>query len=93
MHHIDFKEIINKRVWRKSKRVNMPSNRRLIDSKNFFKKKSDGKFRARLVARVHTKITGVDFTQNYSPVVTDVTLCVILIMWLINNWYSHSIDF
>ena len=69
----------------------MPPNRRLIDSKWVFEKKSDGKFRARLV-RGHTQITGVDFTYNYSLVVTDVKICVILLIWLINKWYYQTID-
>ena len=30
--------------------------------------------------------------QNYSPLVTDVTLRVILVMWLINIWYSETLD-
>ena len=38
------------------------------------------------------KSTGVDSTKNYSPVVTDVTLRVILFMWLINKWDSETID-
>ena len=70
----------------------MPPNRGLVDSKWVFRKKSDSRFRARLVARGHNQIPGVDFTQNYSPVVTDVTLCVILLMWFINKWDSQTID-
>ena len=69
----------------------MPPNRCLIDSKWVFKKKSDGQFWARLLAQGHTQISGLEFTQNYSPVVTDATLCVILLMWLINKWYSQNI--
>ena len=84
--------MINKGVWRESKRGNMPPNRRKIDSKLVFKKKRGGQFRARLVAWGYTEITGVDFTKTYSPVFTDVTLCIILIMWLVNKWDSQNID-
>ena len=45
----------------KIQKENMPQNRRLIDSKWVFNNKSDGQFRARIVARGHTKIPGVDF--------------------------------
>ena len=55
-------------------------NRRLTDSKRVFKKKRDAQFGARLVLWSHTKIPGVDFTKNYSQVVTDITLNVILLM-------------
>ena len=54
--------MINKRVWRKYKSENMPPNRGLVDSKWVFRKKSDSRFRARLVARGHNQIPGVDFT-------------------------------
>ena len=47
---------------------------------------------ARIVVRGYTQIPGVGFTKNYSPVVTDVTLCIILLVWLINNWDSQNID-
>ena len=46
----------------------------------------------RLVALGYNQITGVNFTKNYSPVVTDITLHFILLMWLINKWNSYTID-
>ena len=91
IHQKDFKDMINKKVWRKYKRGNMPPNRRLIDSKWVFKKKSGGQFRASIVARGHTQIPWVGFTYKYSPAVTDVTLYVILLMWLIKKWYYQTI--
>ena len=54
--------------------------------------KRDGRFRERLVARGYTQIPGVDFTENYSPVVTEVTLSIILLMRLINKWDSQTIE-
>ena len=87
-----FKEMINMGVQRKSKRRNIPPNRRLIDSWWLFKKKIDGRFRARLVGCGYTQVPGIDFTENYSPVVTDVTLHIMLLMWLIKKWDSHTID-
>ena len=83
--------MINKGEWRESKRGNMPPNRRKIDSKLVFKKKRYGQFRARLVARGYNLIVRGEFTKNYSPVVTDVTLCIIIIIWFINKWYSLTI--
>ena len=69
----------------------MPPNKRITESKWVLKKKIDIKFRARLVVWGYNQIPGVDFTNNYSPVVTDVTLYVILLMWLLNKLYSHNI--
>ena len=72
--------MISKGVWRKSKRINMPTNRRLIDSKWVFKNKIYGQFRACLVPQGYTQITGVDLTKNYSSAFNDVTLSIILLM-------------
>ena len=83
--------MINKGVWRKHQRRNMPPNRYLIDSKRAFKNKLYGRFRTRLVAQGYTQIPVLYFTNNFSPVVTDVTIRVILLMWLINKWYYKTI--
>ena len=44
-----------------------------------------GQFMACLVVRSYTQIPVVDFTTNYSPVATDVTILAILIMRLIKK--------
>ena len=70
----------------------MPPNRCLIDSKWVFKKKRYGQFRALLVGQGYTQVPGIDFTKNCLPVVTDVTLRVILPMWFIKKWDYQTID-
>ena len=72
----------------KTRKKNMPPNRRLIDSKLVFMKKIYGQLWPRLVAWGYPQIPGINFTKNYSPVVTDFILRVILLMWLINKWDS-----
>ena len=84
--------MLNKGVRRKSERRNTPPNKRLIESKLVFKKKRDGQFRLNIVVLGYTQISGVDFNKNYSSVVNDVTLRIILIIWLVNKWDSHTID-
>ena len=73
--------MINKGVWRFLNRINMPPNRRLIDSKLVFKNKRDGIFRAFLAAWGYTQIPGVDFTENHSPMITDITKGAVLLAW------------
>ena len=68
-------------------------NRHLIDPKWVFNKKRNGQYRAHLVSWGYTQIKGVYLTKNYSPVINDITLCAILLMWLINKWYSQTVDF
>ena len=61
----------------------VPKGRKLIDSKWVFKKKRDGRFRSRLVALGYTQNPGVDYTDNYSPVISDTAMRICLIIWLI----------
>ena len=58
------KDMINKGVWRKSKRRNTRPNRCLIHSKWVFRKKRDDQFSACIVTRGYTQIPVVDFTGN-----------------------------
>ena len=48
-----------------------------------FEIKQNGVFRARLVACGYSQIPGQDFGDIYSPVVNDVTVCLLIVMPLI----------
>ena len=56
------------------------------------KKKIYGPFRARLVRWGYTQILGVYLSDYYSPVVTDVTLNIMVLRWLINKRDYKTID-
>ena len=60
-----------------------PMGRRLIGSEWVFKLKRNGVCRSRLIALGHTQMPGVDFTDNFSAVVQDVTPRTALTMWLV----------
>ncbi len=57
-----------------------------------FKVKRNGVFRARLVALGYSQIPGVDYTDNFAPVINDITYRIVLLNWLINDWDSEVID-
>ena len=63
----------NKKVWKNIHKTDLPNDRRLIGCKWVFKIKRDGTYRARLVALGYSQVPGVDFTDNFTPVVDDVT--------------------
>ena len=65
-------------VWRHVKRNDCPNDHRLVGFRLVFKVKRNGVYRARLVAKGFSQITGVDFTDNYSTVVNDVTFRVVV---------------
>ena len=60
-------------VWRQIKKKEVPSDRRTIGSKWGFKRKRDGRYRARLCGLGYTQVAGVNFYGNFAPVVNDVT--------------------
>ena len=72
-------------VWRHVKRNDHPNDRRLVGCRWVFKVKRNGVYRARLVAKGFSQIPGVDFTDNYSPVVNDVTFRTVVARMIIEN--------
>ena len=79
-------------VWRKVKRSEMPENKRCVRYKWVFAIKRDGTFRARLVACGYSQIAGVDFTENFAPVINDVSYRVLLIKQMIEGLKCFLID-
>jgi len=73
-----------RKVWKVIKKADMPKNRRCVKSKWVFDIKRSGTFKVRLVACGYTQVPGVDFTDSYAPVITDVSwriLIVAMLMW------------
>ena len=79
-------------VWRHVKRNDCPNDRRLVGCRWVFKVKRNGVYRARLVAKGFSQIPGVDFTDNYSPVVNDVTFRVVGARMIIENMKGKVVD-
>lgn len=72
------RDMIAKGVWRNQKKINVPTNRRLVKNKWVFKIKQGGKYRARLCALGYTKVGGEDYTDNFAPVICDETFRMVL---------------
>ncbi len=88
----EFADMKKRKVWRKIKRIDMPTDRRCVKSKWVFLSKRDGRFRARLVACGYSQIPGVDYTDNYAPVINDVTYRIMLICEIVWKLTSKIID-
>jgi hypothetical protein len=88
----EFKHMIEKKVWRKVKRRDIPTGRRLIGNKWVFLIKRDGRHRARLVALGYSQIPGVDYTDNFAPVANDVTFRVALVRLMQENLSYMQMD-
>ena len=88
----EFKDMINRNVWRYAKINRIPQNRRLIGNKWVFKKKRNGVYRARMVALGYAQIPGVDHKDNFSPVVSEIAFRTILILGMIYEWDFEIVD-
>ena len=88
----EFRDMINKNVWRYAKINRIPQNRRLIGNKWVFNKKRNGIYRARLVALGYAQVPGVDHKDNFAPVVTEIAFRTLLMMGLMYNWDFEIVD-
>ena len=88
----EYTDMDNHSVWVKTKRSQIPKNRRCVKCKWVFKIKRDGKFRARLVACGYSQIPGVDFTENYSPVIHDISARILIIIMIIFGLQGKLVD-
>ena len=84
--------MISMGVWRKVRSTSIPSGRRLVGCHWVFKIKRNGVYQDRLVAKGFSQIPGLDFTDNFSPVVNDVTFRVALTEMVIKKWDAIIVD-
>ena len=88
----EIRSMIDRGVWRKVDKKNIPSNRRLIGNKWVFKIKRDGTHRARLVALGYSQIPGLDYTDNFAPVAHDVSFRIALARMMVEKLDSLVMD-
>ena len=74
-----------KGVWKVVKKDDIPKNHCLIGNKWVFKMKKDGIHHAKLVALGYSQIPGLDYSNNFAPVINDVTFCIIMTMGLVKG--------
>ena len=89
---LEFNKMNSMGVWRKVGSTSIPNGRRLVGCHWVFKIKHNGVYQARLVAKGFSQIPGLDFTDNFSPVVNDVTFRVVLTQMIIEKWDVKIVD-
>jgi hypothetical protein len=72
--------------------VKLPPGRKAIKNRWVFDIKTDGRKRARLVAKGFSQVEGIDFDEIFSPVVRYETVRMILATAALENWFVSALD-
>jgi Reverse transcriptase (RNA-dependent DNA polymerase) len=72
--------------------VDLPLGCKAVKSKWVFKRKADGRFCARLVAKGFTQIQGLDYNETFSPVARFESLQLLLALATLEDWEIHQMD-
>jgi Reverse transcriptase (RNA-dependent DNA polymerase) len=79
-------------VWNVVSLDKVPEGRKIIGCKWVFKKKRNGVQRARLVALGYSQVPGIDFSENFAPVIDDATFRLVLTLIQRENLEAYSLD-
>jgi hypothetical protein len=66
--------------------------RRIICNCWVFDKKTDGRKRARLVAKDFSQVEGIDYDDIFSPVVRYELVCLMVALAVLQQWHMSSVD-
>jgi Reverse transcriptase (RNA-dependent DNA polymerase) len=81
-----------KKVWKISKKNEMPLSRKLIGNRWVYALKDDGRYRARTVAKGFSQIPGQDFQETFAPVVNDTTFHLVLVLKILFHLDAGQCD-
>ena len=70
----------------------VPEDRNIVGCRWLFRRKEDGRFKVRLVAKSYSQEPGVDFRETFTPVAKFTTLRLLLSLIAENDWELHSMD-
>ena len=88
----EYDNIKKRDVWKVISESDMKRGMKPLGTKWVLKKKNDGRYRARLVVQGFAQVPGVDFEDSHAPVANDVTIRLLLVLSLVNNWTVEQLD-
>jgi hypothetical protein len=80
------------KVWKKIKHKDIPAGRRCIKHKWVWNIKRNDVFCAHLVACGYSQVAGIDYDENFAPVINDVTYQILLIVKILWNLKGVIVD-
>ena len=72
--------------------TDLPKGRKTIGCRWVFDVKGDGHKKARLVAQGFSQVEGVNYNELFSPVVWFESMCLMLALTALHNWYMTGVD-
>jgi hypothetical protein len=86
--------MVDHKVFKLVKRSDVPKDAKILTSTWAMKKKSNGKYRARVNARGYEQVDGEHYDRDdvASPTVNLVSVRVVLVILLIMHGYAHLVD-
>jgi hypothetical protein len=89
---VELNNMESKEVWEIVPKLNVPKGRKIIGSRWVLARKTDGKYRARCVAKGFSQIPGKDFQENHAPGIADTTLHLLLVIKTIMKLEAGQFD-
>ena len=89
---LEFKKMLGMGVWRHVERKDCPNDCRLVACRWVFKVKRKWCVPCQTCGKGFSQFPGMDSTDNYSPVVNDVTFRVVVARMLIENLKGKVVD-
>ena len=74
------------------KLTNLPAGRKTVGCRWVFDIKTDGRYKARLVAQGFSQVEGVDFNKLFSPVVHFESVRLVFALAALKGWYMTGVD-
>ena len=90
----EHRRMLKNKVWKQVRREEVLKDATIITSTWAMKKKSNGKYRARLNGRGYEQIDGehYDGTSIASPVTNDATIRITMVLMLLATWSAQIVD-
>src|SRR5271170_2853988 len=74
------------------KLTDLPAGRKTVGCRWVFDVKTDGRYKARLVAQGFSQVEGVDFNELFSPVVRFESMRLVFVLAALKGWYMTGVD-